>query len=192
MGGKIDKLSTTGAATRLKAYCAKYGQATAVKRLGWRKEAVNRIVTGARLPTADQAEAIMKEIPVIMTTRIGTGGATSTKQETEPNQDSKASQDPKTVATQTVATLQKAMADLNADPMSPVKEKAQLATALTSATKLLAVLSGSLEITESALVKSAPYARWKKLVTEALRPFPEAARAVLEACDKFAAEGKEF
>jgi hypothetical protein len=163
-------------------YAAKHGQAELVRRLGWRKETIFKIVSGVRLPTPVQATVIVGEAWL--------GAASTTRQAPGVSTPSQTPKDPKEVALSTVATLEKAMAELNADPTTPVKEKAQLATALTSATKLLAVLSGSLEITESTIIKSAAFARWLKIVTESLRPFPDAMRACLEACERFEKEGK--
>jgi hypothetical protein len=60
-----------------------------------------------------------------------------------------------------------------------------LANAITSAARLLARLSGQLEITEAQIVRSAPWRKLKGLLDQALAPYPEAARSVVRAIEDF-------
>lgn len=67
--------------------------------------------------------------------------------------------DPLAVAQSTVVALQEALRSLDSDAEATARERAALGTALVGATRLLARLSGSLEVTQSAICRSAAWAR---------------------------------
>jgi hypothetical protein len=67
----------------------------------------------------------------------------------------------------------------------PEKELAHLAGQCTNATRLLARLSGSLEVTEAQVVRSLPFSRIIGVMREALRPYPKALEAVVGALERF-------
>lgn len=71
----------------------------------------------------------------------------------------------------------------------PPSDVHKVATAITAATRLLARLSGQLEITEAQLLRSAPWAKAMALLERTLERFPDAARAVAEAFEAFGGDG---
>lgn len=61
---------------------------------------------------------------------------------------------------------------------------ASIANSITRATKLLAELTGHIEVTESQILRSAAWARLRTAVWGALEDFPEAMRAVNDALER--------
>ncbi len=88
--------------------------------------------------------------------------------------------DPVAVCKDTIRRLRRELERLDGDKLSTSKERAQLSSALTQATRLLAKLTGSLEISQSQILRS-PH--WRKLLEglgDALRPVPGASKAAAE------------
>lgn len=80
------------------------------------------------------------------------------------------------------AQLEAAQADTDV----PYRERAQLITSATGLCRLLARLSGQLEVSEVAIVRSQPWARAMALVREVLQRHPAAAAELDEALTRFA------
>jgi hypothetical protein len=76
-----------------------------------------------------------------------------------------------------------------ADALTPPGARAALITAATGLCRLLARLSGQLEVTEIAILRSQPWARAMALVREVLRRHPAAAADLDEALARFANGG---
>ncbi len=76
-----------------------------------------------------------------------------------------------------------------ADRQASYRDKASLLNAATAAVRLLARVSGALEITEAQIVRSLPFREVLARVEDALTPFPEAARSVGEALRPRGREG---
>lgn len=70
------------------------------------------------------------------------------------------------------------------------REIAALYGQYTNALRHLARLSGSLDITESQVVRSAPFTRVMTVLLDTLRPWPEACKALAGAMSQFNGEGK--
>lgn len=89
--------------------------------------------------------------------------------------------DPVAVCRDTIRRLRQELERLQGDKVATSKERTQISSALTQATRLLAKLTGSLEVSQSQILRS-PH--WRKLIetmVEAVRPFPGACAAVGEA-----------
>jgi recombinational DNA repair protein RecT len=78
-----------------------------------------------------------------------------------------------------------------ADAEVPYRERAQLITSCTGLCRLLARLSGQLEVTEVAIVRSAAWARAMRVVREVLEKHPAAAAELDAALERFASGGHE-
>lgn len=91
--------------------------------------------------------------------------------------------DTKAVAAATVAELRAVLRQLRTNGGSP-RELASLAGALTAATRLLSRLDGTLEITESMLVRSDAWDPLKRDIVAALTPWPDALDALIEALER--------
>jgi hypothetical protein len=83
-----------------------------------------------------------------------------------------------TVARDTVRRLRLELDRLDADPEATSRERASVSTALTSATRLLARLSGGLEITMSQILRSPHWQTILATLVSALRGNVEALEAV--------------
>jgi hypothetical protein len=77
-----------------------------------------------------------------------------------------------------------------ADPEVSYPARSQLITSATGLCRLLARLSGQLEVTETAIVRSAPWARAMKIVREVLGRHPVAAAELDAALEKFTNGGE--
>ncbi len=88
------------------------------------------------------------------------------------------------VATATVETLRAALERLRTDQSASPRELGSVASSLTQATRLLAKLTGSLELTEKMIIRAPATARVIKAIIEALRPFPGATEACAQALQK--------
>jgi transcriptional regulator with XRE-family HTH domain len=64
---------------------------------------------------------------------------------------------------------------------------ARLSTPLTGLSRLLAKLTGQIDVSETMLVRSMGWARIKTALVEAVKPYPEAARALADAIEKISA-----
>ena len=78
-----------------------------------------------------------------------------------------------------------------ADPDVPYSARSQLITSATGLCRLLARLSGQLEVTEVAIVRSAPWARLMRLVREVLAKHPAASADLFAAFERFENGGEE-
>jgi hypothetical protein len=67
------------------------------------------------------------------------------------------------------------------------EQVATLANAITSSSRLLARLSGSLEVTEAQILRSEPWQRLVKLIRETLAKHPEAAKDLQKAMHEYEA-----
>jgi recombinational DNA repair protein RecT len=85
----------------------------------------------------------------------------------------------------------KQLEDAQADGEVPYRERAQLITSCTGLCRLLARLSGQLEVTETAIVRSAHWARAMRLVREVLAKHPAAAADLDAALERFTHGGTE-
>lgn len=87
---------------------------------------------------------------------------------------------PKAIAAATVDQLRETLKQLSDTDGAQPREISAVATALTAATRLLARLDGTLEITPTMLVRSPAWEELSTGISEALRPWPDAAAAVVE------------
>ena len=88
-----------------------------------------------------------------------------------------------------LAVARSQLARAESDALSPYRERAQLITACTGLCRLLARLSGQFEVTETAIVRSRPWARVIGVVGEVLQKYPAAAVEVRTALEAFASGG---
>ncbi|MGH7439124.1 MAG: hypothetical protein ACRENE_25835 [Polyangiaceae bacterium] len=89
--------------------------------------------------------------------------------------------DSRRVAAETVERLRRQLERLDGDPAATPRERAQVATALTSATRLLAKVSGALDVSPRQIVSSPHWRAIVAALVEALAPYPEAAEAAAKA-----------
>lgn len=83
-----------------------------------------------------------------------------------------------------VATLHKLRVLLDEVP----PERAHnVANAITASSRLLAKLTGQIDVSETMLLRSMGWARIKTALVEAVRPYPDATRALAEAIEKLSA-----
>jgi hypothetical protein len=94
--------------------------------------------------------------------------------------------DTRAMSVETIVILRAELARLGRDPKATARERAAVATSLTSAVRMLSKLDGSNEISEVAICRSKPFRESCKVLKEALRPYPEAARAVARALCQWA------
>lgn len=94
------------------------------------------------------------------------------------------------VCRDTVARLRRELDRLDADPAGTARERASVSTALVSATRLLARLSGALEVTPtpSSILRSAHWSAVKVALLEALTPIPGALEAMAKALEALEAQ----
>jgi hypothetical protein len=77
-----------------------------------------------------------------------------------------------------VAELRQDRARLRSDPSATGRDRASVASALASATRLLAKVDGSAEITTPMILRSRQWREVMVLVAETLRPWPDALAAL--------------
>lgn len=89
-----------------------------------------------------------------------------------------------------IAALKAEQARMASDPDASPRERASIATSLTSAIRLRARLHGETAVTEAAIEKSAPWRRLKAAILDALQKHPQAAEDVLAAVNRLLAQGE--
>jgi hypothetical protein len=89
--------------------------------------------------------------------------------------------DAKATAEATVRRLEQQLDRLATLGTASARECASVASSLTSATRLLARLSGALDITKSQIERSPHWAGMMATIADALAPYPDAAAAVAKA-----------
>jgi hypothetical protein len=94
--------------------------------------------------------------------------------------------DPKVLVLEVLDGLRAQLRATSTDGTVTPRERASLANACTSALRLYSRLSGELEITEVSILRSAAWARLRRIVLGALDAHPEAAKAVALAVESYA------
>jgi len=94
--------------------------------------------------------------------------------------------DAKAVTKATIEQLREQLHKLNYDPTASPRERVAVSTALTSALRFFARLTGELDISKSQIVRSQHWLEIMRVLEDALRPFPEAAHAVARALEGLA------
>jgi hypothetical protein len=89
--------------------------------------------------------------------------------------------DAKAVTEALVARLTKELDRLDSDPEATPRERASVSSSLTSATRLLARLSGALDVTPSQIMRSPHWRPLLAAMVAALAPFEGAAAALAKA-----------
>jgi transcriptional regulator with XRE-family HTH domain len=89
--------------------------------------------------------------------------------------------DPRANAVATLKKLRALLDDVDPRSVPPV------AQAITASSRLLAKLTGQIDVSETMLLRSMGWARIKTALVEAVKPYPEAARALAEAIEKIGA-----
>jgi hypothetical protein len=154
-------------ADRVAAFNRRHGPTEAGKRLSVAPRTVERWADGTRVPAAidrARAEHVLEEADLA-------NDAPTTSATSAP--------DTLAVAAQTVTTLQAELERLRQDKTSSARERASVASSLTSANKLYAKLSGAFEITDAMVLRSDVWTKLLVEILEALRPFPDATKALL-------------
>ncbi len=90
----------------------------------------------------------------------------------------------KATASATVRRLERELDRLDADPTSTSRERTSVAGQLTGATRLLAKLSGSLDVTKGQILRSPHWEAMTTALAEALAPWPDATDAAARALRK--------
>jgi hypothetical protein len=92
--------------------------------------------------------------------------------------------DAKATASATVRRLERELDRLDGDVLATARERASVASSLTSATRLLAKLSGALDVTKSQILRSPVWESMTVAIVESLAPWPDASIAVAKALRK--------
>jgi hypothetical protein len=92
--------------------------------------------------------------------------------------------DAKATASATVRRLERELDRLDGDALATARERASVASSLTSATRLLAKLSGALDVTKSQILRSPVWESMTVAIVESLAPWPDASIAVAKALRK--------
>jgi transcriptional regulator with XRE-family HTH domain len=89
--------------------------------------------------------------------------------------------DPRANAVATLRYLRELLEDV------PKERAHSIANAITACSRLLAKLTGQIDVSETMLLRSMGWARIKTALVEAVRPYPDATRALAEAIEKLSA-----
>jgi len=97
---------------------------------------------------------------------------------------------PLEVTRDTIARLQRELDRLDQDPLATAQQRAGVSSALVSATRLFARLSGALDVTREQLLRSPHWRPLMGAIVAALEPFEGAVEAVARTLRDFEAEGR--
>lgn len=160
----------------------RFGSNEIARRLGLDEGTVRKWMAGASTPRPKACAVIREKLgsqpskPVEkQEAATGSGVAPPTKGEVNDHDDPRAN---------AVATLHKLRVLLDEVP----PERAHnVANAITASSRLLAKLTGQIDVSETMLLRSMGWARIKTALVEAVRPYPDATRALAEAIEKLSA-----
>jgi hypothetical protein len=161
-------------AETIDAFVRRHGPLESARRLGVSARTCERWAAGTRQP---RAEELARVLALIEPSTLQEKNAPLVSEVAAPD-------DALSVVTTTVSTLRAELERLRTDQSASARERASVATSLTTATRLLARLSGSLELTEKMIIRAPATARVIKAIIEALRPFPGATEACAQALQK--------
>lgn len=170
------------------------GSSDVARKLGVSEGSVRGWIAGTSVPRA-KACAVIREklgeqgttaVPHSLTRRpskpvekqealTGSGVAPPTKGEVNDHDD------PRANAVATLRYLRELLEDV------PKERAHSIANAITACSRLLAKLTGQIDVSETMLLRSMGWARIKTSLVDAVRPYPEAARALAEAIEKLSA-----
>jgi hypothetical protein len=94
------------------------------------------------------------------------------------------------VTRNTCERLQRELDRLDQDPLATAQQRASVASALTTSTRLFARLSGALDVTREQLLRSPHWRPLVAVLVAALAPFEGAAEAVAKALRDFEGSGE--
>jgi hypothetical protein len=151
-----------------KALVARFGPAQVARWLGAHEATVRSWATGRRTPSA----AASKSLTALYAEKLDTK-----KAHAPVVADELAPMNARDGVIAQVADIRAEIAAAKKNGAAP-REIASLHTSLTSALRLLARVSSELQVTEATLLRSAAWARVTRLLFDALRGYPEAAKAV--------------
>lgn len=154
----------------------RYGTHEAARRLSTTPRTIQRWETGERVPTRKAAAQIIELHAAMVVPRPIAPPQLAAPAPTEGTED----KDALAVCRATVARLERELDRLAGDVEASARERATVATALTAATRLLARLSGQLEVTHAAIIRSAAWRRILKNFEDVFARHPEAAKALQE------------
>ncbi len=90
------------------------------------------------------------------------------------------------VISELLRRVRKLMSDAENDPIATYRDRSALLTTAGTVAKLLGQLTGEFAVSEASIVASPQWRRVEVAIFEALKPFPDAAAAVLEALEELA------
>jgi transcriptional regulator with XRE-family HTH domain len=170
-------------------HIARHGAAAIARRVGASASAVRAWSKGERRPGPGRREMLAEAYGIEAGSwlRRSTAGKQPTKVvETVaapfPATDG-AESDALTVCRATVARLERELDRLGADPAATARERSSVASALTASTRLLARLTGSIEITPSMILRSPHWLALRTTLMDAIEPVPGALEAWVKALE---------
>lgn len=177
-----------GFAGDVAALVRRHGPSDAAKRLGAATRTVERWAAGETAPQASKKSTVEQRLARELA-KPATKSAADALREAPADRELVPAGDPCDTAAQTVARLSRELDRLDRDANATARERATVSTALVTATRLHARLSGALELTAQQIIRS-PH--WNDIVTalaDALAPFPDAAHAASVALAKIGDRG---
>lgn len=176
-------------AKTLRAICGRATIAAVATKAGVQESAIRHVLRGRRTPSRKFRTALGSAYGIALDAwspsaapepgrqasapaplARGANGATVPQGEpTAPDLDAKAT------CTDTIRRLALELERLDSAPDATSRDRAAVASSLTAATRLLARLSGQLEVTQVQIVRSAPWRHLMDLLDEVLAHHPKAA-----------------
>lgn len=181
----------TAAHAHLRGLVAKRGAAWVARKLGVSPGTIAQWNTFGRLPQPITRQRAWKELKIPVgawdagmsddTANGSTEPQGGRQNGTESPDAPTDAHDPRANCMSTLTLLRQRLA------VAEPEQVATLANAITSSSRLLARLSGSLEVTEAQILRSEPWQRLVKLIRETLAKHPEAAKDLQKAMHEFEA-----
>ena len=171
----------------LHAAVKRLGSSATAKILGVSEGSVRGWIAGTSAPRAKACAVIREKLGESLTKprrRALQDGTESGAQDTGARPRPALSKDHDDPRANAVATLK--YLRLLLEEVEPERAHS-IANAITASSRLLAKLTGQIDVSETMLLRSMGWARIKTSLVDAVRPYPEAARALAEAIEKLSA-----
>jgi DNA-binding transcriptional regulator YdaS (Cro superfamily) len=145
------------------------GSSAVARKLGVSEAAVRAWAAGERKPKGKSAEAILEKLGGIVSAAVVIGPPILPRRITDASDPpSPDSDDPRANAVATLRVLRAALE--KADPC----DVPSIANSITSSSRLLARLSGQIDVTESQVLRSAAWTKLRRIIGAVLAEYPGA------------------
>lgn len=173
----------TAAASTLAILGKKHGIVTIAKRIGINESTVRSHSTGNRTPN----ESVQGLYASLYGIDLGDWTRTATVEKTKKARSAKVPSKELTAieaARQNIAEIDATIAAAKGDDATSTSNLSSLFNAKTQASRLLAQLTGALDVSETIILKSPAWQRIAQAIADALRDKPDAAKAVFDTLTK--------